>query len=78
MAGRAVDYYLSAVWTSDRRKNAARRVLVFLRLSSVRCDVKAEDWGLLCLLQLWISTMPTHSDGIVMSFLKFGCKAAQM
>jgi hypothetical protein len=44
-------------------------MLVFLRLSSVRCEVKAEDWGLLCLLQLRISTMPTHSDRITMLFL---------
>ena len=68
MAGLAVDYSLSAVWTSDRRKNAGKRVLIFLRVSSVWCDAKAEDWGLLRLLQLRTITMPTQSDRITMLF----------
>jgi len=60
------------MWTADGRKNAGRRVPIFLRLSGVWCKVKAEDRSLLCLLQLRISTMPTHSDRISMLFLKSG------
>jgi hypothetical protein len=45
---------------------------VFLRLSSVWCEVKAEDWGLLRLLQLRLGAMPTHSGWVTVLSLKFG------
>jgi len=34
----------------------------------MRRDIKTEDRRLLCILQLRISTMPTHSEGIAMLF----------
>jgi hypothetical protein len=43
----------------------------------MRCEVKAKDWGLLHLLQLRISTVPAHSNRIIMLFLNFGRNGAR-
>ncbi len=66
LADLAVDHYLSAVWAPHRRDDADERLPFFLRLPFLPRPPETCARRLLCVLQLWLHSVSTHSDWCTM------------
>lgn len=72
LADLAIDHYLPAVWAPRRGDNADERLSFFLRLPCLPRAPQACARRLLCILQLWLRSVPTYSDRCAMLCLNSG------